>query len=203
MHGAALSGALGDVEGFLLVAGTGSIAYGRTRTGKSARAGGWGHHLGDEGSAFWIAFEGIKRGIRSAERRECASGLIDAAIAHFGLPDMPSMIPFVYEHFSKARIASFAPIVAGLAEAGDPLARVILDAAAVELAALVVSVHDRLAGEMLHRRLALYGGLLANNHALRSEVVARIGVRLPDLEIVEPAGDATQGACRLARTMLE
>lgn len=199
----ALTGALGDLEGFLLIAGTGSIAYGRTRAGKTARAGGWGHHLGDEGSAFWIAFEGIKRGIRASEGRDTASGLIDAAVSHFGLPDAPSLIPFTYRNFDKARIASFAPLVAMLSDSGDALARSILDSAAAELAALVVSVHDRLAPDIDHRRLALYGGLLDNNRALRSDVTTRLHTCLPALEIVEPAGNAQEGACRLARSLLD
>ncbi len=198
----ALSGSLGDVEGYLLVAGTGSIAYGRTRSGRTARAGGWGHHLGDEGSAYWIAFEGVKRGIRSAEGRERASGLIEAAIAHFGLPDMPSLIPFVYKHFSKARIASFAPVVARMAEDGDPLARIIMDGAAEELVSLVASVHARLAEEIVHGRLALHGGLMDKNRQLRDAVATLLRNRLPELEIVTAAGDAPEGACRLARMLL-
>lgn len=202
----ALSGALGDVEGFLLVAGTGSIAYGRTRTGKTVRAGGWGHHLGDEGSAFWIAFEGVKRGIRSAEGREAESTLIDAAIAHFGLPDMPSMIPFVYKQFSKARIASFAPTVAAIARSGDPVARAIMDEAALELVSLVASVHARLGKEIghgsMHKRLALHGGLLDKNVELREAVTNYLCSQVPGLEIVPALGDATEGACRLARMLL-
>jgi len=198
----ALSGALGDVEGILLVAGTGSIAYGRTRTGKTVRAGGWGHHLGDEGSAFWIAFEGIKRGIRSAEGRERESPLIDAAIAHFDLPDMPSMIPFVYKQFSKARIASFAPTVAQIARGGDPVARTIMDEAAEELVSLVVSVHNRLGKELMRKRLALHGGLLDNNKELREAVTKRLDRRVPELKIVPALGDASEGACRLARMLL-
>jgi len=203
----ALSGSLGDVEGFLLVAGTGSIAYGRTRSGRTARAGGWGHHLGDEGSAFWIAFEGVKRGIRSVEGRERAltastSGLADAAIAHFGLPDMPSLIPFVYKQFSKARIASFAPIVARMAKGGDILARAIMEEAAGELVSLVVSVHKRLAGEVVRGRLALHGGLMDNNHELREAVTKRLHDEVPELEIVPALGDAPEGACRLARMLL-
>jgi N-acetylglucosamine kinase-like BadF-type ATPase len=198
----ALTGSLGDLEGYLLVAGTGSIAYGRTRAGRTARAGGWGHHLGDEGSAYWIAFEGVKRGIRSAEGRERASGLIDAAIAHFSLPDMPSLIPFVYKHFNKARIASFAPTVARMAEDGDPLAREILDGASMELVSLVESVHARLAADIVHQRLALHGGLMDKNGELREAVINRLRDCLPQLEIVPAAGDAPEGACRLARMLL-
>jgi len=197
----ALVGALGDIEGFLLIAGTGSIAYGRTRAGRHARAGGWGHFLGDEGSAFWLAFEGIKRGIRSAEGREAESRLLAEAVHFFGLPDAGSLIPFTYETFSKARIASFAPRVASLANQGDIVAQSILDQAGSELAGLVASVYARLGSDMRHPRLALYGGLLEKNLALKASVTKRIGSLVPDIEVVEPVGDAQAGACRLARDL--
>lgn len=197
----ALVGALGDLEGFLLVAGTGSIAFGRTAAGRTYRAGGWGHFLGDEGSAFWVAFEAVKRGIRSMEGRDAPSRLIDEACAFFGLKEAGEFIPFAYWDFDKARIAAFAPRVAAMAEEGDALARSIMDGAAVELAALVESVHARLSPEMHSKRLALHGGLIRKNAALRSAVAARVGERLPDVELVEPAGDAQTGACALAREL--
>ena len=198
----ALVGAVGDVEGFLLIAGTGSIALGRTRTGESARAGGWGHALGDEGSAFWIAFEAIKRGIRSKELRDAPSSLLEAAIEYFELPDELAFFPFTYQNFSKAGIAAFAPRVAALADSGDGLARSIMDAAATELAALAASVYTRLAPRVGNKRLALYGGLLEHNRSLNAAVASRITAAFPEVRIVEPAGDAQAGACRLARELL-
>ncbi|MBU0927743.1 MAG: hypothetical protein KKA67_08340 [Spirochaetes bacterium] len=198
----ALVGALGDIEGYLLIAGTGSIALGRTRAGDYVRSGGWGHFLGDEGSAFWIAFESVKRGIRSMEGRDAPTGLLDEAVAFFGLPDAQALIPFTYGNFSKARIASFAPKVALAAERGDELARSVMDAAAGELAALASSVARRLGERVTRKRIALYGGLLEKNRALRAAVGARIAAELPELELVEPEGDAQAGACRLARELL-
>jgi N-acetylglucosamine kinase-like BadF-type ATPase len=197
----ALVGALADVEGYLLIAGTGSIALARTESGDSARSGGWGHFLGDEGSAFWIAFEAIKRGIRAKEGRDEQTRLLESALAHFGLADAPALIPFTYWDFDKARIASFAPRVAEAAEAGDALAAGIMDAAAAELAALAVSVHDMMEPRIVRKRLALYGGLLEKNRRLRSDVAGRILAARPGITIIEPAGDAQTGACRLAREL--
>ncbi len=198
----ALVGALDDLEGFLLIAGTGSIALGRTRSGEQVRAGGWGHFLGDEGSAFWIAFEAVKRGIRASEGRDAPTALLESALLHFGLPGAPSLIPFTYGNFSKATIASFAPRVAEAAAAGDALARGIMDQAAAELAALAVSVYGKLAARMNSTKLALYGGLLEKNAWLNDQVTARISIASPGLTIVKPIGDAQTGACRLARALL-
>ena len=198
----ALVGALSDVEGFLLIAGTGSIAYGRSRSGRCERAGGWGHFLGDEGSAFWIAFEGIKRGIRSSEGRDRPSGLLNAALDFFGFSTASDLLAFTYFAFDKARIASFAPSVLALAEAKDALAVRLVDQAARELASLALSVYRRMASEMVRKRLAPYGGLLEKNDKLRGEVFRLLEKAAPDLEIVEPLGSAAAGACRLARELL-
>lgn len=198
----ALVGALDDTEGYLLIAGTGSIAYARADSGASARAGGWGHFLGDEGSAFWVAFQGIARGLRSSEGRDTPTTVLEAALDHFGLPDAQALIPFIYSDFDKTRIASFAPRVAAIAADGDPLARAILVQAAEELAALVVSVHGRLDSIIERSKLALYGGMLEKNAELRSAVADLITRAVPGMVIVKPAGDAQTGACLLARSMV-
>ncbi|GAB1456414.1 MAG: BadF/BadG/BcrA/BcrD ATPase family protein [Spirochaetia bacterium] len=198
----ALVGALDDTEGILLIAGTGSIAFGRTRDGRRERAGGWGHFLGDEGSAFWIAFEGIRRGIHASEGRIQASGLLEASLRHFALADAQELIPLTFWNFDKARIASFAPMVARLAGHGDSVAMSILDEAVVELAGIATSVYDRLAPHLSRKRLALYGGLLEKNRDLRSRVGDRLVSLRPELHLVEPAKDAQSGACRLARELI-
>lgn len=198
----ALVGALGDVEGFLLIAGTGSIAFGRARDGKTARAGGWGHLLGDEGSAFWVSFEAVKRGIRSSEGRDEPTALLEAALAHFKLPDAPSLIPFAYKAFDKAVIARFAPTVARLASEGDLVAASIMGGAAVELAKLVASVCRALSPFEGQRRLALMGGLLDNDRVLRDRARDAIEAACPALDVVPAVGGATVGACALARVSL-
>ena len=196
----ALVGALADTEGYLLIAGTGSIAYARAESGASVRAGGWGHMLGDEGSAYWIAFQGIARGLRSSEGRDTPTAVLEAALDHFGLADPQALIPFVYAHFDKARIASFAPRIAAMAAGGDSLAQAIMEQAAAELTALVVSVHRQLGSIVKRSRLALYGGLLEKNAELSMAVADRIAMAVPGMVIVKPAGDAQAGACRLARS---
>lgn len=55
-----LVGALESTEGYCLIAGTGSLALARDREGRTARAGGLGYMLGDEGSALWIAWQAIR-----------------------------------------------------------------------------------------------------------------------------------------------
>ena len=70
----ALVAGAGDQPGVVVVAGTGSIAYGRDAAGRAARAGGWGYLLGDEGGGFWIgraALSAVVRQFDGADRRRC------------------------------------------------------------------------------------------------------------------------------------
>jgi len=60
-------GSIGLTPGVLLIAGTGSIAIGRTPDGSMIRIGGWGPHFGDEGSGFWIGREAVRIALRSLD----------------------------------------------------------------------------------------------------------------------------------------
>lgn len=200
---AALAGALRSPEGYLLIAGTGSIALARSRDDGRCRAGGWGHWLGDEGSAFWLAFEGLKAGIRAHEGRAPATALGEAALEFFGLSGYEGLVGLVYAGFDKAAIARFAVAVEEARALGDPVAVALFDEAACELAALASSVYLRFGGRIAERRIALYGGLMDNNIYLRTALVSRLRACRPELEPVAPVGSAEEGACILARSLIE
>lgn len=199
---AALAGALRSPEGYLLIAGTGSIALARSRDGGRCRAGGWGHWLGDEGSAFWLAFEAIKAGLRAQEGRGPATSLGEAALEFFGLPAYDGLVGLVYAGFDKAAVARFSVRVEEARAAGDPVATALFDQAARELGALAASVYERFGARTAERRIALYGGLMDNNAYLRNALVASLRDRRPELEPVAPLGSAEEGACILARSLL-
>jgi glucosamine kinase len=199
----ALAGALGDTEGLLLIAGTGSICYGRLRDGKHARSGGWGHVLGDEGSAYRIALDAIGRSLRSIEGRDLPSALPAEALAFFGVGEPLDLIPVFYGGFlDKAVVARFARKVGEARDRGDALARDIFDRAARELAALVESVEARLGPKLVNRRLALRGGLIEGDAYLRDGLSRLLAESLPSISIVGPVADAATGACALARALL-
>jgi N-acetylglucosamine kinase-like BadF-type ATPase len=198
----ALVGALGDTEGLLLIAGTGSIAYGRTRAGRCVRAGGWGHLLGDEGSAYAIALGAISRAIRSAEGRDKATGLLPAALRYFGASEIADLVPLFYRDFDKARIAGFSREVARERDSGDGVAAEIFAEAAEDLALLALSVYDRLKPELARPRLALSGGLIQGDGRLKEALKARLAALRPAIELVPSIADAATGACALARELL-
>lgn len=139
------AGALGGRDGINVVAGTGSIVYGEF-AGRSARAGGWGELFSDEGSAYWVAREGLNAFSRMSDSRAERGPLYEAIREHFQLRGDHDLCAAIYgpPPLTRSGIAGLAPIIAQAARAGDTQARRLFDAAAHELAALVHSVRDKL-----------------------------------------------------------
>lgn len=198
----ALVGGLKRLEGYLLIAGTGSIAICRLADGTRFRAGGLGHYLSDEGSAFFIGFQAIRRSLRSAEGRDLPTAMLDPLMQRFGLDDVSEFVPFVYRRFDKALIAGAADIVEGQRAAGDPLAVSIMDEAVGELAKLIVSVREKAEGLIADPALLLSGGLFDHNAWLRESLLATILVSCPELKKAAPLESAAYGACMLAQDLL-
>jgi len=194
----ALVGGLRRLEGYLLVAGTGSIAIARLADGTRFRAGGLGHFLGDEGSAFFVGFQAIRRALRSAEGRDLPTAMLDPLVERFELEDASQFVPFVYRSFDKARIARAADLVEGFRAEGDALAVSIMDEARDELVALVASARARAAGRLRESAIVLWGGLFEHCAWLRAEVERGIGASFPEIEVRRPLESAAYGACMLA-----
>src|SRR6267154_428428 len=123
-----------DEPGVVIVAGTGSIVYGRNAAGEAARAGGWGHMIGDEGSGYWIGREALAAVMRAADGRGPATGLSDDILAYFQVTDVSRLPRIVYDReVPRVSVAEVGPIVQRATELGDAVATRILERAAEEL----------------------------------------------------------------------
>lgn len=141
----ALYGASGGREGIVLIAGTGSVAYGRTDDGRSARSGGWGHLASDEGSGYWVGLEGLKAAFRAHDRRAGATLLSELVPARFGADTLSTVQRILYTgEEDRALIAALARDVADAAARDDHAAQAILHHAALHLANLVAAVYRQL-----------------------------------------------------------
>ena len=174
---AAYAGALGDRPGILILAGTGSIAVGRSGTGRWARAGGLGPLVGDEGSAFWIGREWLSRGEELAAVRAVVSR-----------PD------------AVARIARMAPRVLGRARRGHPIARRIVSQAQRHLAGLVGAVAREL---RLQEPLAVsWAGSLLDDERFRSGLRRQLGRAGFRLRMPVPEASPVMATARMALELL-
>ena len=139
------AGALAGAEGINIVAGTGSIAYGEYG-GRSARAGGWGELFSDEGSAYWLAREGLRVFSRMSDGRSPRGALYELVRRHFALGEDLDLCAAIYGKSAaqRSQLARLSRVVADAATGGDTAARALFAQAAVELADIVDAVRDRL-----------------------------------------------------------
>jgi N-acetylglucosamine kinase-like BadF-type ATPase len=134
-----------DEPGIAINAGTGSIVYGRNANFEAARAGGWGHMIGDEGSGYWIGREALAAVMRAADGRGPETGLTAEILTHFNVDDESRLPRIVYDREQpRVSVAALGPMVQRAAEQGDAVAARILERAADELVLAARSVATRL-----------------------------------------------------------
>jgi N-acetylglucosamine kinase-like BadF-type ATPase len=189
--------------GLALICGTGSIAYGRDRDGRVARAGGWGYLLGDEGSGYAIGLAALRAVARAADGRGPFTALADALLARWSLAAPADLIRRVYrERAATSEIAALATLVDETAASGDTVAREILREAGRELALALGAVAGRLEWRG-PAPCALAGGLIVHSRTLAGamrEAASELRLVLdPVTNVTEPAIGAIQIAARLYR----
>jgi N-acetylglucosamine kinase-like BadF-type ATPase len=172
----ALVGALGQREGVLILAGTGSLAYGVNAAGDTALVGGWGYLLDDAGSGYWLGIRALEAVVRAADGRGPATILAPVLLGALDLPQALDLIAWLYRSpAARTReIAQLAPLVLDQATAGDPVAQAIVSKASDELALAARTVKRRL--DMDAPAIAFAGGLLAGDTLLSQKLCAALGL---------------------------
>jgi N-acetylglucosamine kinase-like BadF-type ATPase len=194
------AGSLGAEDGINIVAGTGSIGYGQRR-GVGARAGGWGEHFSDEGSAYWIAMQGLNAYSRMSDGR-LPKGPLHALINDtLKLTDDLDLCAQVYGPNARTRgeLAQFSKLVAEAADRGDPAAREIFRRAALELAEIADALRRKLGfgtGEIV--RLSYSGGAFSAGDLLLQPFIAALDSAHPNYSVVRPLHDPHYGAALYA-----
>ena len=195
----ALVAGAGEPVGLVLVAGTGSIAYGVNARGVAARSGGWGPILADEGSGYWIGRRALAAVMRHADGRGPRTELTPMVLdrLHLGRPD--DLVNEVYEGAERRQlVATLGPLVAQAQDGGDAVAAEILSDAASELVLAAASVAGRLEmrGDLF--RTFLSGGMFRSIPWLASEVTKRLAEVAPRAMVAPLSAEPATGAVRLA-----
>lgn len=162
-HVIAHRAAFGSSHGVLVVSGTGSIAFGRNQKGETARAGGWGPAVSDEGSAFWVGREAVAAALHQYDRGNNDGLLTMIAQAWKVGPEEVVRLA----NSSEARFPELAEAVATQAAQGNPLAREIAQRAGRALAQLAGDVITRLWPDGGIVPVALAGGVLQGSATVR------------------------------------
>ena len=189
----ALRGAM-DGPGIAVIAGTGSICFGKNQAGQTARSGGFGHLIDDGGSGYALGRDVLSAAVQALDGRCPDTAILERVYHRLGREDPGAIVSFVYDETTdKAAIARFSSIALALAEEGNPTAQAILNRGAGELYALVAAVQRRLGLE--GRPIALLGGLLSGENPYRRAVARKLaGLGT----VIYPAHDALWGAAQMA-----
>ncbi len=181
------------------ICGTGSMAVGKKADGSIAVTGGWGHIIGDEGSAYSIAVTALKECCRMRDRNE-RTPLLESAEKFFDVDDFRKAIDKIYsENTAKDYIAKFAKFVAENSENGCGVSKKIISDEAVAYAKTVGALLDEIGGSPM---LSLYGGVFQHNAFFRDEFMKEIRVSHPKQEAKLLDITPEEGAIKAARLLL-
>ena len=194
----ALVAGVGDASGVVIICGTGSIAYGRSAD-RAARAGGWGHVLGDEGSGYWIGRRALRAVARAADGRGPATSLTTRVLNHFAVAKPSDLIAEVYDRQLRHHaIAQTARLVQQARDEGDEVATQILEQGAHELVRAARSVVERLKMQEEAVQFVLAGGVFSGVPWLGEELKRRLPAIAPRGQVKRLEVEPAMGAVRLA-----
>jgi N-acetylglucosamine kinase-like BadF-type ATPase len=195
----ALAGATAGEPGIIVIAGTGSIAFGRNSEGRMARAGGWGYVFGDEGGGFDIARRALRAALQYEEGWGSETSLRDLLIGPVGVATANELLHRFYADLRREQIATLAQTVDQAAAQGDRVAKKILSDAAAQLAWYVEGLYRNLFRKGEAVPVAYIGGVF-RSIPLREHFVRQIQERIgcpcgPPL--LSPAAGALLEAMRM------
>jgi N-acetylglucosamine kinase-like BadF-type ATPase len=194
------AGSLGAEDGINIVAGTGSIGYGQRR-GVAARAGGWGEAFSDEGSAYWIAMQGLNTYSRMSDGRLPKGPLHALLNETLKLRNDLDLCAHVYGQNarSRAELAQFSPLVAEAAARGDQAAHDIFHRAGSELAQIAAALRRKLGyedGELV--KLSYSGGAFGAGELLLQPLRDALNASKSAYELCRPLHEPHVGAALYA-----
>jgi glucosamine kinase len=194
----AMEAASGGGPGVIVIAGTGSIAYGRNAVGQTARAGGWGFAISDEGSGHWIGRAAIAAALRVFDEGQNGALLLEGLMKAWGVSTREQMI-LTSNSSPPPDFAGLFPAVLAASDAGDPSAHDILARAGVELAALAKIVIARLFPDAASAPVAMSGGVFRNSAMIRQVFYNRLRLECPKAAVNTDVVDPLKGALEWAR----
>jgi len=193
----ALEGAFAGNPGCILIAGTGSILYGKDEEGKIYRAGGFGRIIGDEGSGYTIGRKGLNAVSKELDGRGNETLITKLLNKEFNIFTTDDLIKKVYnEHLDIASVTKFVIEAAG---EGDIIASDILKNESKELALHIKSMQNKMSSKKLN--ITLLGSLIEKNNIYSEILKETIKTNHPEVKITKPQNPPVVGAVQLAKIL--
>jgi N-acetylglucosamine kinase-like BadF-type ATPase len=175
----------------ILIAGTGSVLHYIDRSGKVIKIGGWGRHIGDEGSGYWISREALYRVTAYYDGRQKGSISVLAGILkkQFCI-DSTNIIKEIYHN--NFEISKITYHVFRAAEKGDVISKEIIKAAAENLLNHFIPIKNRVC------KIALMGSLFSEEKLLEKNLRKAAKVRFNKIQFIKPGVRPVWGAVKIA-----
>jgi glucosamine kinase len=192
--------AFGGGPGVVVIGGTGSIAYGTNAAGQTARAGGWGFAISDEGSGHWIGRAAVAAILRAGDEGETGgrTSLLTDIMKSMSVTTREQLV-LAANASPTPDFAALLPAVLAAADSGDPIARGILAQAGTELAALAKIVVRRLFPDAGSVPVAMSGGVFGNCAVVRQVFYNSLRSEFPEIGLNANVIEPVRGALELAR----
>lgn len=193
----ALSAVFESCYGMILIAGTGSICFGKTKGEEPVRAGGYGHIIDDVGSGYAIARDMLTAIVRAEDGRGEKTVLTSLVFDFLGIKEIKQLIQFLYkENRSKKEVANLAILIEEAIRLGDKVACSIEEKSVNDLYELWKAVHIQMPQE---KNLALTGSVLVKNTRISTKLIEKIHQEQKEMNIVVSKEEAVLGALRLLK----
>ena len=193
----ALEGAFPNSAGCILIAGTGSILFGKDESGNIHRVGGFGRLIGDEGSGYSIGRKALNAVSKVTDGRGEETLISELLDAKMNSDASKNIINKVYKE--KLDVASIAKIVIEAAEESDPIAEDILDEEADELILHIRSLINKIHTDKLN--VAFSGSLIGNKNYYSDLLKRKIKSTLTNVRVIQPAFPPVSGAILFAKRL--
>jgi len=193
----ALEAAFGAGPGAIAIAGTGSVVFGRDAAGRTARAGGWGFAISDEGSGQWIGREAVADVFRARDRQE-ETALATLILEEWKLADLEALVRKANSTPPPEFPRLFRVVLRASAD-GDSAAQGLLARAGLELAELAALVLRRIGPDPPYVPVATTGGVFRQSEEVRRAFYNRLSAAFPGIDLRDDFVDPVMGALALAR----
>jgi N-acetylglucosamine kinase-like BadF-type ATPase len=190
----ALEGAFSGKPGSILIAGTGSIMFGKDKVGKIHRVGGFGRLIGDEGSGYSLGRKGLNAVSKELDGRGKKTEITKLIRKKYKIQSADDLIISVYRE--KLDIASVVPLVLKAAGKKDAIASKIINEETGELIFHIKAMYEKLNQKILE--VSFIGGIVENKNTFSDLLRKKINKELPKIIVTKPQKQPAFGALLLA-----